>query len=57
MFVVSCETGETPVPLLNLGGTGFQPVVSGVLARNRNDAWTETYANPEWFDWFLQHSR
>jgi len=30
LFDVSNETGETPVPLLNLGGTGFQPVVSGV---------------------------
>ena len=23
----------------------------------QHDSWTQTYANPELYDWFLQHSR
>jgi predicted peptidase len=36
---------------------GVQEVKLTVYPEAQHDSWTETYANPELFEWFLKHSR
>jgi predicted peptidase len=36
---------------------GVEEVKLTVYPEAQHDCWTQTYANPELFDWFLQHSR
>ena len=36
---------------------GVQEVKLTIYPEALHDCWTQTYANPELFDWFLQHSR
>lgn len=36
---------------------GGKEVKFTVYPEAQHDSWTQTYANPELFDWFLQHSR
>ena len=36
---------------------GVQEVKLTVYPEAQHDSWTQTYANPELFAWFLQHSR
>jgi predicted peptidase len=36
---------------------GDQEVKLTIYPEAKHDCWTQTYARPEIFDWFLQHSR
>jgi predicted peptidase len=53
--VVPVEESEHMVNYLKK--IGASEVKLTVYPEALHDCWTETYANPELFDWFLQHSR
>jgi len=36
---------------------GNKDVKLTIYPEAQHDCWTQTYGNPEIFDWFLQHSR
>jgi predicted peptidase len=36
---------------------GCEEVKLTVYPEAQHDSWTQTYANPELFEWFLKHSR
>jgi predicted peptidase len=36
---------------------GGSEVKFTIYPEAQHDSWTETYANPELFEWFLQHTR
>jgi predicted peptidase len=53
--VVPVEESERMVALLKKHGV--TEVKFTVYPEAQHDCWTETYANPELFEWFLKHSR
>jgi predicted peptidase len=53
--VVPVEESERMVNLLKK--SGVREVKLTVYPEAQHDCWTQTYANPELFDWFLQHAR
>jgi predicted peptidase len=53
--VVPVEESERMVNLLKK--SGGREVKLTVYPEAQHDCWTQTYANPELFDWFLQHAR
>jgi predicted peptidase len=53
--VVPPEESERMVNYLKK--LGVQEVKLTIYPEAQHDCWTETYANPELFDWFLRHSR
>jgi predicted peptidase len=53
--VVPVEESERMVALLKK--QGVTEVKFTVYPEAQHDCWTETYANPELFEWFLKHSR
>lgn len=53
--VVPVEESERMVALLKKYGVTEAKLT--VYPEAQHDCWTETYANPELFDWFLKHSR
>jgi predicted peptidase len=53
--VVPLEESERMVNLLKK--SGVREVKFTVYPEAQHDCWTQTYSNPELFDWFLQHSR
>jgi predicted peptidase len=53
--VVPLEESERMVSLLKK--LGVAEVKFTVYPEAQHDCWTQTYANPELFAWFLQHSR
>jgi predicted peptidase len=53
--VVPLEESERMVN--HLKKLGVQEVKFTVYPEALHDSWTQTYANPELFEWFLQHSR
>lgn len=53
--VVPLAESEHMVGLLQK--LGVQDVKLTVYPEAQHDAWTETYANPELYEWFLKHSR
>jgi predicted peptidase len=53
--VVPLEESERMVALLKKHGV--TEVKFTVYPEAQHDCWTETYANPELFEWFLKHSR
>jgi predicted peptidase len=52
---VPVEESQRMVNLLKK--LGVQEVKLTIYPEAKHDCWTETYANPELFAWFLQHSR
>src|SRR5665213_121793 len=53
--VVPPEESERMVNYLKKLGT--HEVKLTIYPESQHDCWTQTYANPELFEWFLQHSR
>jgi predicted peptidase len=53
--VVPTEESERMVNYLKK--LGVREVKLTIYPEAQHDSWTETYANPELFKWFLQHSR
>ena len=53
--VVEVEESERMVKALRKAGC--TDVELTVYPDAKHDAWTETYANPKLYDWFLQHQR
>jgi predicted peptidase len=53
--VVPLEESQRMVSLLKK--IGVNEVKFTVYPEAQHDCWTQTYANPELFEWFLQHSR
>jgi predicted peptidase len=53
--VVPLEESQRMVNLLEK--IGVMEVKFTVYPEAQHDCWTQTYANPELFAWFLQHSR
>ena len=53
--VVPVEESERMVKLLKK--SGVREVKLTVYPEAQHDCWTQSYANPELFDWFLQHAR
>jgi predicted peptidase len=53
--VVPLEESERMVNALKKGG--FDQVKFTVYPEAQHDSWTETYKNPELYNWFLQHER
>ena len=54
-LVVPVEESERMVKLLKK--YEVREVKFTIYPEAQHDSWTETYANPELFEWFLQHSR
>ncbi|HEY4417564.1 MAG TPA: dienelactone hydrolase family protein [Verrucomicrobiae bacterium] len=52
--VATTESEHMVKALKNIGCTNVQLTI---YPEAKHDAWTQTYANPALFDWFLQHSR
>ena len=50
-------TDESAHMVDTLKKAGCTDVKLTIYPEAQHDAWTQTYANPELFDWFLQHSR
>ena len=53
--VVPVEESQRMVNLLKK--MGVQEVKFTIYPEAEHDSWTQTYANPELFEWFLKHSR
>jgi dipeptidyl aminopeptidase/acylaminoacyl peptidase len=52
---VATEESERMVDALKKAGC--ENVKLTIYPEAGHDSWTQTYANPALFDWFLQHSR
>jgi predicted peptidase len=53
--VVPVEESQRMVDLLKK--SGVKEVKLTIYPEAQHDSWTQTYANPELFAWFLEHSR
>lgn len=50
-------TNESERMVAELKRAGCEDVKLTIYPEALHDSWTQTYANPELFEWFLQHSR
>ena len=48
------HNAKTPVEALKACGSDVKLTI---YPEAQHDSWTETYNNPELYDWFLQHQR
>ena len=52
--VIPLAKAQQPVDALKAAGGKIQFTV---LAGHDHDTWTDTYSNPAFYDWLLQHQR
>ena len=53
----SCRSPNPSAWWTLLKKAGVQDVKLTVYPEAEHDSWTETYKNPELYDWLLQHER